>query len=88
MYDPTSEPIPVDPRTIDEDEQLVDDEGEMLMLSTYIGFEFEGAALAEIFQTLDQEEQNEIRLMVEDLIHDYYEDLIEEEGYDRRDYLD
>ena len=36
----------------------------MLMLTTYIGFEFEGAALAEIFQTLEQEEQNEIRLMV------------------------
>ena len=57
----------------------------MLMLTTYIGFEFEGAALAEIFQTLEQEEQNEIRLMVQDLIFDYYDDLIEEEGFDRRE---
>ena len=49
-------------------------DSDMLILTTYIGFEFEGALLADIFSELSGDEQNEIRLMVEDLIYDYYDE--------------
>ena len=48
---------------------------EDLMLTTYIGFEFEGAELAEKFSALDKEEQNTVRMMVEDLINDYWTEV-------------
>ena len=45
-----------------------------LMLTTYIGFEFEGPELAEKFTALTSEQQNEVRLLVEDLIIDFWTD--------------
>ena len=44
------------------------------VLTTYIGFEFEGADLAHRFSALDNEQQNEVRLLVQDLINDYWTD--------------
>ena len=40
------------------------EEGDDMMLTTYIGFEFEGAELAEKFQSLSPEEQEEVRQLV------------------------
>ena len=50
------------------------EEEEELLLTTYIGFEFEGAELAQKFSALDNEEQNEVRLLVQQLILDYWTD--------------
>ena len=63
-------------------------DSDMLILTTYIGFEFEGALLADIFSELSGDEQNEIRLMVEDLIYDYYDEKMTEEGQDKPTELD
>jgi len=48
---------------------------EELMLTTYIGFEFEGVELAERFSSLTNEQQNEARLLVEELLNDYWTEV-------------
>ena len=47
------------------------DEGVMM---TYIGFEFEGTDLADNFASLSNEQQNEVRLQVKDLIKEFWTD--------------
>ena len=46
-----------------------------LMLTTYIGFEFEGADLAEKFSALSDKQEDEVRLLVQDLIFDYWTEV-------------
>ena len=56
---------------------------EDILLTTYIGFEFEGTEIAEKFTALTVEQQNELRLLVEETILDYWtsvgEPMTEEE---------
>ena len=47
------------------------DDGVMM---TYIGFEFEGTDLADNFASLSDEQQNEVRLQVKDLIKEFWTD--------------
>ena len=44
------------------------------MLTSYIGFEFEGEELANEFQALSDEQQDTLRLKVQDLIIKYWND--------------
>ena len=70
------EPLTADPQAPGD----IPEEGaeEELVLTTYIGFEYEGAELAEMFSLLTPFEQNEIREGVEVLIKDYFEEALED----------
>ena len=52
-----------------------DAEEEPMMLTTYIGFEFEGAELAEKFSSLTADQQNDVRIQVQDLIDEYWTEV-------------
>lgn len=56
----------------------MDNEGE-LVLATYIGFEFDGDEMARKFSTLDEEQQDEVRLLVQDTILNYWDQAAEED---------
>ena len=58
---------------------------ENLAMTTYIGFEYQGTKMAEMFTSLSDEEKNEVRVLVGELITDYWieagsPELPEDEG--------
>lgn len=50
-----------------------------MILATYIGFEFDGDEMARKFSTLNEEEQDEVRLLVQDTILNYWDQAAEED---------